>query len=66
MDAQRPGGSTDAGGIEIGTLQQHIARLFRDFRIVTPHNAGEGYRLLGIGDDEHVGSEFACNCVKRP
>ncbi len=51
--------------IEPRRLDQHVLRLLGDHGVEAAHDARQRDRLLGVGDDQVVGREFAIDAVER-
>ena len=53
-------------GSKTGALDEDVRGRVRDARLLAAHDAGDGHRLLLVGDDEHVRAERDVPAFERP
>ena len=58
-------GPADAGGLEVGHLEQEVGGGVVDLGIGAAHDAGDDQRPGGVRDDEHAAAEPSLPAVKR-
>ena len=59
------GGTTGAGAVEVGGLQEHVGGVRFDLRVRAAHDAGEGDAGVGVCDEEVVGAELLVAAVEE-
>ena len=64
VDAEAAGGAADAGGLEVGDLEEDVGGGVGDSGFGAAHDAGDGEGFGLIGDNEVVGQEGAVLAVE--
>ena len=63
--AQRAGSAADVGALELGALEEKLARRFGDAAVQSAHDARQRDRLFAVGDDEVLARELERLFVER-
>src|SRR5260370_34029883 len=51
--------------VEPSGFEENVFRLFRDHRIEAAHDARQGHRFLGVGDDQVFRMQLALDAIER-
>lgn len=61
---QSAGGAADGEGRKGGGFQENVGGAGVHLAVEAPHDAGQGDRFFGVGDDEHVGGQRVLGAVQ--